>query len=196
MEPSPYSPGRRTLLRVLAGRDRLLHRLTVGLHDVATTGRTRTQDMILVGPRGVGKTVAVSVYVEQARAGCEVVNLQAVSGRTGLVPSLLERAASGIARQRSPWTGAKHAFDRRWVAMVVTSSSDRHDLDEIFDTDQIASIAGVKASGMSVSRRCDEQVHHSRSRLPPGRDNRGGETAVTDSHGIVDGQCRESPLKL
>lgn len=113
MESSPYTPGAGTLPPVLAGRDRLLHRLTVGLNDVATTGRTRTQDVILVGPRGVGKTVAVSVYGELARAGgFEVVNLQAVSGRTGIVPSLLERAASGIARQSGPWTRAKHAFDR------------------------------------------------------------------------------------
>jgi len=110
---SPYSPGAGTLPPVLAGRDRLLQRLMLGLNDVATAGRVRTQDVILIGPRGVGKTVAVSAYAEQARAsGFEVVNLQAVSGRAGLVPSLLERAASGIARQADPWTRTKHAFDR------------------------------------------------------------------------------------
>nr|WP_255498244.1 ATP-binding protein [Nakamurella sp. PAMC28650] len=113
MEGSPYSPGAGTLPPVLAGRDGLLHRLMIGLNDVSTVGRTRTQDVILVGPRGVGKTVAVSVYGEQARgSGFEVINLQAVSGRTGLVSSLLERAASGIARHSGPWTRAKQAFDR------------------------------------------------------------------------------------
>lgn len=55
----------------------------------------------------------MSVYGEQARAGgFEVVNLQAVSGRTGLVPSLIERAASGIAHESGPWTRAKDALDR------------------------------------------------------------------------------------
>lgn len=81
MKSSPYTPGGGTLPPVLAGRDRLLHRLMVGLNDVATTGRTRTQDVILVGPRGVGKTVSVSVYGEQARArGFEVVNCRRSPG--------------------------------------------------------------------------------------------------------------------
>lgn len=110
---SPYSPGAGTLPPVLAGRDRLLHRLMLGLNDVVTVGRVRTQDMILIGPRGVGKTVAVSVYGSQARAtGFEVINLQAVAGRTGLVASLLERSARGIERQSGPWTRARRAFDR------------------------------------------------------------------------------------
>lgn len=113
MDHSPYSPGAGTLPPVLAGRDRLLHRLMLGLNDVATVGRVRTQDVILIGPRGVGKTVAMSVYGDQARAGgFEVINLQAVSGRTGLVSSLLERAARGIERQSGPWTRARGTFDR------------------------------------------------------------------------------------
>lgn len=113
MDHSPYSPGAGTLPPVLAGRDRLLHRLMLGLNDVATVGRVRTQDVILIGPRGVGKTVAVSVYGDEARAsGFEVINLQAVAGRTGLVASLLERSARGIERQSGPWTRARRAFDR------------------------------------------------------------------------------------
>ncbi len=45
-------------------------------------------------------------------AGYEVVNLQAVAGRDGLVESLLQRAASRIASNIGPWTRAKKAFDR------------------------------------------------------------------------------------
>jgi hypothetical protein len=55
---SPYTPGAGTLPPVVAGRNRLLHRLMVRLNDVATTGRTRTQDVVLVGPRGIGSPVA------------------------------------------------------------------------------------------------------------------------------------------
>jgi hypothetical protein len=66
----------------------------------------------------------------------------------------------------------------------------------MFDPNQIASVARVEASGMSVSGGCDEQVHDSRSRLPPCRGDRRGETAVTDGDGIVDRQRRKSALEL
>lgn len=41
---------------------------------------------------------------------------------------------------------------------------------------------------MRVSSSGDEQVHDSRSRLPPRRGDRGRETAVTGGDGVVDGQ--------
>lgn len=121
MRSSPYRPGAGTLPPVLAGRDRLLQRLMLGLNDVAAVGRVRTQDVILIGPRGVGKTVAVSAYGEQARAsGFEGVNLQAVSGRAGLVPSLLERAASGTrgkpAPRRAPITPLTASPGSAWAS--------------------------------------------------------------------------------
>lgn len=108
-----YTPGAGTLPPVLAGRDVLLHRLQVGLNDVAVTGRARAQDVILVGPRGVGKTVTLTTYGRGAVvSGFEVVNLQAVAGHAGLVESLLQRAAIRIDKQAGPWQRAKHAFDR------------------------------------------------------------------------------------
>jgi hypothetical protein len=56
------------------------------LNDIVSGGRVRAQDMILAGPRGVGKTVTVSAFVDLAKEqGFEVVNLQAVSGHAGLV---------------------------------------------------------------------------------------------------------------
>lgn len=113
MDRSVYTPGAGNLPRVLAGRDALLQRVNLLLNDVATAGRSRAQDLILLGPRGVGKTVTLTTFGQIAGAhGFEVVNLQAVTGRDGLVESLLQRAASQIAGNAGPWTRAKKAFDR------------------------------------------------------------------------------------
>jgi hypothetical protein len=113
VDGSIYTPGAGTLPPVLAGRDGVLHSLSLGLHEVATVGRGRARDVILIGPRGVGKTVTLTTYgVMAAAAGFEVINLQAVAGRSGLVASLLQRASSRVAAQAGPWTRAKRAFDR------------------------------------------------------------------------------------
>lgn len=113
MDGNVYTPGAGNLPPVLAGRDALLHRAALVLNDVATVGRPRAQDMILVGPRGVGKTVTLTTYANLAASrGFEVVELQAVSGHAGLVESLLQRAASRIEKNSGPWTRARKAFDR------------------------------------------------------------------------------------
>jgi len=48
----------------LAGIDSVLHQLVLGLNEVSSVGRARARarDVILVGPRGVGKTVTSSTY--------------------------------------------------------------------------------------------------------------------------------------
>ncbi len=48
----------------LAGPDPVLHQLVLGLNEVSSVGRARarTRDVILVGPRGVGRTVTSSTY--------------------------------------------------------------------------------------------------------------------------------------
>lgn len=118
MKHSVYTPGAGNLPRVLAGRDALLQRLTVLLNDVASVGRLGAQDLILVGPRGVGKTVTLTRYGQIAASrGFEVVNLQAVAGRDGLVESLLQRAASRIARWVLP------AIWRYWPRCCTASTS-------------------------------------------------------------------------
>lgn len=112
-ESSVYTPGAGHSPRVLAGRDTLLRDWDLMLNDVSVQGRVRAQDVILAGPRGVGKTVTVTAYGNlAAESGYEVVNLQAVSGQTGLVESLLRRATSKIEAESGPWRRAKHAFDR------------------------------------------------------------------------------------
>lgn len=113
MNRSPYTPGAGHAPRVLAGRDALLRDWQLVLNDVVTGGRVRAQDMILAGPRGVGKTVTVSAFADLARKpGFEVVNLQAVSGHAGLVEALLQRAQTRIAEDAGPWKRARHAFER------------------------------------------------------------------------------------
>lgn len=113
MDRNIYTPGAGNLPPVLAGRDALLHRSSLVLNEVATVGRPRAQDVILVGPRGVGKTVTLTTYANLATArGFEVLELQAVAGHAGLVESLLQRAASRIEKNVGPWTRARKAFDR------------------------------------------------------------------------------------
>ena len=119
---SIYSPGAGTLPPVLAGRDLELRNLSLALSEVSTQGRARAADVILVGPRGVGKTVTLTTYGQiAAGAGFEVVNLQAVAGQSGLVESLLQRASSRVAEQAGPWTRARQAFDR--VASVSVGAA-------------------------------------------------------------------------
>ncbi|HEX6684387.1 MAG TPA: ATP-binding protein [Candidatus Limnocylindrales bacterium] len=113
MEQSPYTPGAGHVPRVLAGRDVLLRDWQLVVNDVVAGGRVRAQDMILVGPRGVGKTVTVSAFAERARnQGFEVVNLQAVSGHAGLVEALLQRARTRLTEEAGSWQRARKAFER------------------------------------------------------------------------------------
>src|SRR4051812_33824349 len=113
MEGSVYTPGAGHSPPVLAGRDALLRDWQVTLNDVGAAGRGRAQDIVLAGPRGVGKTVTLTAFAELARSqGFEVVNLQAVSGHAGLIEALAQRAAARIADGAGPWTRAKRALDR------------------------------------------------------------------------------------
>lgn len=113
MKGSPYTPGAGHTPPVLAGREELLRDWHLVLNDVVSAGRVRAQDMILAGPRGVGKTVTVSAFADLAmKQGFEVVNLQAVSGHAGLVESLLQRARTRIGEEAGPWQRARKAFER------------------------------------------------------------------------------------
>lgn len=113
MDRSPYTPGAGHVPPVLAGRDGLLRDWQLVLNDVVSGGRVRAQDMILAGPRGVGKTVTVSAFADLAKSqGFEVVNLQAVSGHAGLVEALLQRARTRLTEEPGAWQRARRAFER------------------------------------------------------------------------------------
>lgn len=113
MEGSVYTPGAGHSPRVLAGRDLLLRDWHLMLSDVAAAGRVRASDIILVGPRGVGKTATVTAFAALAREqGFEVISLQAVTGQAGLVHALLQQARARLAEGVGPWERAKVFFDR------------------------------------------------------------------------------------
>lgn len=112
MDRSVYSPGAGHRPRVLAGRDDLMRDWHLMLNDVVVDGRLRAEDTVLTGPRGVGKTVAVSAFAEHAASqGFDVVNLQAVAGHSGLVDGLMQRARARIAEGAGAWQRARQAFD-------------------------------------------------------------------------------------
>lgn len=112
MKDSVYTPGAGHSPPVLAGRDELLRNWSLMLNDVISRGRVRADDLILVGPRGVGKTATVTAFAQLAREqGFEVANLQPAGGRSSLVSSLLHRARDRIAAGAGPWERAKQAFE-------------------------------------------------------------------------------------
>jgi len=113
MDASVYTPGAGHLPPVLAGRDHLLHAMTVRLNDVANVGRTRSEDVVFTGVRGVGKTAMLTAYsAAAAEQGFEVISHQAVTGQSGLVESVLARAALRIDQGARAWTRARRALDR------------------------------------------------------------------------------------
>lgn len=137
MDRSVYTPGAGHLPPVLAGRDGLLHALTVRLNDVANVGRTRSEDVVFTGVRGVGKTAMLTAYsTKAAEQGFEVISYQAVTGQAGLVESVLARAALRIDQEVGAWKRARRALDRiSGVSLGVAGISagiDVHDRDTAF----------------------------------------------------------------
>ena len=113
MDGSVYTPGAGHLPPVLAGRDQLLHSMTVRLNEVATIGRRRSEDVVFTGVRGVGKTAMLTAYAAAAeRQGFEVIGHQAVTGQSGLIESVLKRAALRIEQGSGPWTRVRRALER------------------------------------------------------------------------------------
>lgn len=120
MRDSVYTPGAGHQPPVLAGREDLLRRWELMLNDVTARGRVRARDTILIGPRGVGKTAALSAITTRSSAqGIEAVALQAVVGQAGLVEALLHRAHDLAEAGEGPWRRAWHALER--VAAVNVS---------------------------------------------------------------------------
>ena len=111
MEQSPYTPGAGHKPPVLAGRDQLLKLWRASLSDVPAGGRVRARDIVLTGPRGVGKTATVSAFADLS-TDYEIVVLQAAAANVGLTDSLLNIARARIEAGSGPWNRAKRAFER------------------------------------------------------------------------------------
>jgi hypothetical protein len=113
MDSNIYRPGAGKLPPLLVGRDRLVRDWVLRLHEVGSGGRAVAEDLLLTGPRGVGKTCALTVLADHARQrGFEVINLQAVRDERTLVSSLVRQADAAVAAGRGPWTRAKQALER------------------------------------------------------------------------------------
>ncbi|GAB3076761.1 AAA family ATPase [Nocardioides zeae] len=114
MDSNVYRPGAGKIPPLLVGRDRLVRDWTLQLHAVAGGGgRAAAEDLLLTGPRGVGKTCTLTVLADQARSlGYEVVNLQAVRDEPTMVASLIRQADAAIAADKGPWKRAKQALER------------------------------------------------------------------------------------
>lgn len=82
------------------------------LNDTAARGRVGARDMILAGPRGIGKTAALLAFGDVCReAGYEVVNLQAAAGNAGMTDSLVAEARERIQAGAGAWHRAQRAFE-------------------------------------------------------------------------------------
>ena len=101
----------------------------MALREVPAAGRPRAPDMILVGPRGVGKTATVSAFAELC-AGYEMIGLQAAAGTAGLVDSLLGTARTRIASGAGPWQRAKDAFESITTVTANSPPARRAPLDQ------------------------------------------------------------------
>lgn len=114
MDSNVYRPGAGKVPPLLVGRDQLVRDWTLQLHAVAGGGgRAAAEDLLLTGPRGVGKTCALTVLADQARSlGYEVINLQAVRDEPTMVASLIRQADAAVAADKGPWMRAKQALER------------------------------------------------------------------------------------
>lgn len=86
------------------------------LNDVAVGGRAAGSDWLLMGSRGVGKTVLLTTLADRARSlGYEVLNFQSVAGGLGLIESLHSQA-SALASKSDHW----HRFTS-WLSVNSVS---------------------------------------------------------------------------
>lgn len=114
MEGSIYAPGAGHRPPLLAGREDELSRWADMVARVAEQGRRPARDMLLTGPRGVGKTVMMSEFADLAgRQGFVSLPLQAVQRHSDLVASLVRRVErQAQAGDGGPWARVREQFQR------------------------------------------------------------------------------------
>lgn len=112
VDGSIYSPGAGHRPPLLAGRETELQRWDLMVAETAQRGRFAARDMLLTGPRGVGKTVMMSQFASLAqRQGFVVVPLQAVRGHSDLMNGIVRRVVGEAEASEGPWRRARAAFD-------------------------------------------------------------------------------------
>jgi AAA ATPase domain len=110
MLDSPYTPGAGHTPPILAGRELLESEWRQMLSDIGGSGRTHARDIILCGPRGVGKTVLLSSFQQLAEdQGYDTIQLQMVSAGAGLIGGILAHAKH---QHKPAWQHARAAAER------------------------------------------------------------------------------------
>lgn len=113
MDESIYTPGAGHLPPVLVGRDDLIARWEAAIKGVGRVGRARALDAVLIGQRGVGKTVTLTALTQKAKSfGFLNISLQAVAGHDGLIAALLDQVKDRADAQEGPWRRAGRVFAR------------------------------------------------------------------------------------
>lgn len=100
MQGRLYSPGPGRRPPLLAGRDAFVTDWQLQLNEVAADGRNAADDWLLLGPRGVGKTVLLAELGRLAEAdGYDLLAFQAVAHGEGLMASLAAQAADRLDKE-------------------------------------------------------------------------------------------------
>ena len=100
MQGRLYSPGPGRKPPLLTGRDGLLTDWHLQLNEVAADGRNAADDWLLLGPRGVGKTVLLAELGRLAEAdGYDHLAFQAVAHGEGLMASLAAQASDRLDKE-------------------------------------------------------------------------------------------------
>lgn len=143
MDPvrNPFAPGAGTRPPELAGRDELRERVRIAI-DRVRIGRP-AKSVLMVGLRGVGKTVLLDRMCEDARAaGIQVVRLEAPEGRS--LPALLAPQLRLALIQLSRTERARHLSERGLRALAGFAKSLKvkfGDIEVGFDLDPEAGLA-------------------------------------------------------
>ena len=113
MDGHIYTPGAGHMPYELVGREDLLTAWAVQINDVRASGRVAALDIVLVGPRGIGKTAAMQGMLNlAAKQQMVTISLQAVKDQAGIVTSLISHADQQLAERSGPWVKARQAFER------------------------------------------------------------------------------------
>ena len=121
MTINPYTPGFGQRPLVVVGRERQLARGHETLLTVAGTGRASTSPLVLLGVRGIGKTVALGLLRDDA----EREGFVTVLVRLDRVSSTAQLITSGVAEQIAPLAaqGASGHW-RRFTELIAQLSID------------------------------------------------------------------------
>ncbi|OYN89150.1 ATP-binding protein [Parenemella sanctibonifatiensis] len=123
MHDSPYTPGAGHMPPTLVAREAQLTRWSAMVNAVRTGGRAKAADTIVVGPRGVGKTVLLSAMARHAEEwGYRVISMQAARQTNQLI-DYLARYAKRLAEDRSGlFRKALRSFESIQVGLAGVSA--------------------------------------------------------------------------